>query len=109
MHRAIASILILLLAASTALAEVSPLDSVQAVPRGTSMYAYVANELRQRDPARIAVNSSRRNIADGLSWTQRNALEEALGPELTRRLVSSEDVVVEWLSVKLRFKDEQEV
>ncbi|MEJ2540889.1 MAG: M24 family metallopeptidase [Gemmatimonadota bacterium] len=86
---------------STALAEVSPLDEVRAVPRGTNVYEAVAEELRRRNPGSIAVNSSNRNIADGLSWTQRERLEEALGPELTRRLVSSEEVVVEWLAVKL--------
>ena len=86
---------------STALAEVTPLDSVRSVPRGTNMYAAVAEELERRQPERIAVNSSGRNIADGLSWTQRNLLEEALGPELTSRLVSSEEVIIEWLSVKL--------
>ena len=86
---------------STALAEVTPLDSVLAVPRGQSVYETVAQELRARNPERIAVNSSNRNVADGLSWTQRMALEEALGADLTSRLVSSEDVVVEWLSVKL--------
>jgi len=86
---------------STALAEVTPLDSVLAIPRGQSVYQTVAQELRERNPARIAVNSSSRNIADGLSWTQRGALETALGPDLSGRLVSSEDVVIEWLSVKL--------
>lgn len=86
---------------ATALAEVTPLDSVVSVPRGTSMYDHVAAELGARDPLRIAVNSSTRNIADGLSWTQRNQLEEALGPRLTDRLVSSEEVIIEWLSVKL--------
>ena len=86
---------------ATALAEVTPLDSVRSIPRGTSLYEAVAEEMRSRDPSRIAVNSSSRNIADGLSWTQRNALEEALGAELSPRLVSSEDVVIEWLSVKL--------
>ncbi len=86
---------------STALAEVTPLDSVRAIPRGMSTYAAVTEELRARDPARIAVNSSSRNIADGLSWTQRNALEDALGPMLASRLVSSEDIIIEWLSVKL--------
>jgi Xaa-Pro aminopeptidase len=86
---------------STALAEVTPLDSVRAVARGTSMYEHVAEELAARSPRRIAINSSTRNIADGLSWTQRNALERALGPELSGRLVSSEEVVIEWLSVKL--------
>lgn len=86
---------------STALSEVSPLDEVRSVPRGTSMYTAVAEELKRRNPASIAVNSSSRNIADGLSYTQRVALEAALGPSLSDRLVSSEEIVIEWLSVKL--------
>jgi Xaa-Pro aminopeptidase len=86
---------------ATALSEVTPLDAVVSVPRGTSMYEAVAAELRARDPQRIAVNSSSRNIADGLSWMQREELERTLGPALSRRLVSSEEVVIEWLSVKL--------
>lgn len=86
---------------ATALSEVSPLDAVRSVPRGTSVYEAVAAEMRDRDPASIAVNSSSRNIADGLSFTQRLALEEALGPALTGRLVSSEEIIIEWLSVKL--------
>lgn len=86
---------------ATALAEVTPLDTVRSVPRGTDMYRAVADEVRTRDPRRIAVNSSTRNIADGLSWTQRMELENALGPALSARLVSSEEVVIEWLSVKL--------
>ena len=86
---------------ATALAEVTPLASVRAVARGMSMYEAVAEEMRARDPRRIAVNSSTRNIADGLSWTQRNALESALGPAHSSRLVSAEEVVIEWLSVKL--------
>jgi len=86
---------------ATALSEVTPLDSVRSVPRGSSMYATVAEELSTRNPARIAINSSTRNIADGLSWTQRNALVGALGPRLANRLVSSEEVIIEWLSVKL--------
>ena len=65
------------------------------------LYEAVAEEIRARSPRRIAVNSSTRNIADGLSWTQRSALEAALGPPLAGRLVSSEEVVIEWLSVKL--------
>jgi Xaa-Pro aminopeptidase len=86
---------------STALAEVSPLDSVMPTPSGLTAYTAAAEILRERDPATIAVNSSGRNVADGLSWTQRNAFEQALGPDLSARLVSSGDLVVEWLSVKL--------
>lgn len=86
---------------ATALAEVSPTDEVRSIRRGTSTYEAVAEELSRRNPARVAVNSSTRNIADGLSWTQREALQRALGPSLTARLVSAEDVIIEWLSVKL--------
>ncbi len=86
---------------STALAEVSPLDTVIATPRGENVYTAAAAILAERNPATIAVNNSGRNVADGLSWTQRNAFEQALGPALTSRLVSSGDLVVEWLSVKL--------
>ena len=86
---------------ATALSEVSPLDDVRSVPRGTSIYVAAANELRNRNPRSIAVNSSNRNIADGLSYTQRVALEEALGSTLSSRLVSSEEIIIEWLSVKL--------
>jgi len=86
---------------STALAEVSPLDSVMPMPRGFNAYRAAAEMLRERDPASIAINSGSRNVADGLSWTQRNAFERALGPELAARLVSADDLVVEWLSVKL--------
>jgi Xaa-Pro aminopeptidase len=86
---------------STALAEVTPLDSVRAIPRGTNVYSLVAEEIAARQPARIGVNSGPRSVADGLSWTQREALERALGPDLSARLVPSADMVVEWLSVKL--------
>jgi len=86
---------------STALSEVSPLDTVMAIPRGQNAYSAAAEVLRNRNPATIAVNSSSRNVADGLSWTQRTAFEEALGPGLASRLVSSGELVVEWLSVKL--------
>jgi Xaa-Pro aminopeptidase len=65
------------------------------------MYAAAADELRNRNPRSIAVNSSNRNIADGLSYIQRVALEEALGSTLSSRLVSSEEIIIEWLSVKL--------
>ena len=86
---------------ATALSEVSPLDDVRSVPRGTSMYTAAADDLRNRNPRSIAVNSSNRNIADGLSYTQRVALEKALGSTLSSRLVSSEEIIIEWLSVKL--------
>ncbi len=85
-----------------ALRELGLHDSVVVYERGPgALEAAVAARLRAAAPARIAVNSSSSNVADGLSYTQRVALEGALGPDLARRLVSSEQLVEAWLSVKL--------
>ena len=84
---------------ATALRDVALHDSV-AVLSGESAWAAAARELRVRDPAVIAVNSSALAVADGLTHTQWEALTGALGPELTSRLVPSEELVVQWLSVK---------
>ncbi len=87
---------------ATALRDVGPMDEVVPLERGANLYAQVASRLAAAKPARIAVNSSERvTVADGLSATQRARLEKALPPALRKRLVSSEDVVSEWLSVKL--------
>lgn len=76
-------------------------DRVEVLEKGQSAYDAAAAALKKADPKRIAVNSGATVLADGLSWTQRRELETALGPELTGRLVPSEDLVAEWLSVKL--------
>lgn len=85
-----------------ALRELGLHDSVVVYERGPgALEAAVAARLRAAAPGRIAVNSSSSNVADGLSYTQRVALESALGPDLASRLVSSEQLVEAWLSVKL--------
>jgi Xaa-Pro aminopeptidase len=86
---------------ATALEEVGPQDEVVVIERGGSAIEAAAARLRELSPARIAVNSSSEPAADGLSHTQRLALEEALGPDLAQRLVSSRTLVEDWLSVKL--------
>ncbi|AKF79517.1 peptidase M24 [Myxococcus fulvus 124B02] len=87
---------------ATALREVAPLDEVISVERGQDLYAQIAARLSAAKPARIAINASTSvTVADGLSSSQRAALEKALSPALRKKLVSSEDVVSEWLSVKL--------
>jgi Xaa-Pro dipeptidase len=85
-----------------ALRELAVHDSV-VVPDAAAggMMGELAARLRAADPARIAINSGSLAIADGLTWTQRRALEQAIGPALTRRLVSSTPLVSAWLSVKL--------
>lgn len=87
---------------ATALQDVGTHDQVERLPRGTDLYARVAAHLAKAAPGRIAVNASETlPTADGLSHTQRRHLERALPPALRKRLVSSEDLVSEWLSVKL--------
>ncbi len=61
----------------------------------------VAARLRVSNPARIAINSGNLAMADGLSATQKSAIERALGPELSERLVSSAELVSYWLDRKL--------
>lgn len=85
-----------------ALQDVGTHDQVISLDRGTDIFARVAATLAEAKPQRIAVNSSSTlTVADGLSATQRQRLEAALPPTLRRRLVSSEELVYEWLSVKL--------
>lgn len=87
---------------STALSEMNLHDKVVAVPRGQSAVDKVAKFIKQQNFKRIAINSSFHNAqADGLSYTQRLALEKALGESHSKRLVSADDVVYEWLAIKL--------
>ena len=68
----------------------------------TALYRAIAQRLRASGARRIAINSGAASgIADGMSSTQRRGLEAALGPEWSRRLVSSHDLVQTWLAVKL--------
>lgn len=87
---------------STALAELKIHDEVIPVERGMSAMEQAADFIKGQNFERIAINSSPNNAqADGLSFTQRQALESALGSGLSSRLVSSEELIYEWLSVKL--------
>jgi len=86
---------------ATALKDMGLHDRVVVLERGGSLWEPLAERVKAANPSKIAINSSGMTVADGLSHTQRMALEKALGPELAARLTSSEDLVVEWLSVKL--------
>jgi len=87
---------------STALAELKIHDRVVSVARGESAIEHATNFVKSKNFKKIAVNSSNNNAqADGLSYSQRLSLEKALGEKYSKRLVSSEEVVYEWLSIKL--------
>ena len=65
-------------------------------------WARVAEIIKQRDPARIAVNiSSTFPLADGLSVSQHLELREALGDSLSSRLVSHDSLAVGWLETRI--------
>ncbi|MEE4193347.1 MAG: M24 family metallopeptidase [Halieaceae bacterium] len=87
---------------ATALAELAIHDEVIPVARGDSAITQVAAFIREQDFGSLAVNMSANNAqADGLSFTQHQALAEALGNKLAGRMVSSDELVYEWLSIKL--------
>ena len=86
---------------STALDDLDIQDKVISVERGTSAVGMAVDFIKENDFQSIAVNSSQSNsMADGLTYTQRLDLEERLG-DLSSRLVSSTELVYEWLSIKL--------
>ncbi len=95
------SVAITPLGEATALKEMGLHDRYILIERGSDVWQLIKEELVRADPEKIAINSSQLNIADGLSFTQKTALEEAVGPELAGRFVSSENLIMEWLSVKL--------
>ena len=86
---------------ATALKDLKWNDSVLVIGPGTTVWQMVSAHVHAYDPKRIAINSSKRAAADGLSYTERKDLEAALGNNFASRLVSSEDLVTQWLSLKL--------
>lgn len=86
---------------ATALADLKIHDEVKPVERGNSAIEDAAPFIKSKNFKTIAVNSSDENaLSDGLSYTQRKSLEKALGSEASK-LVSSDDLVYEWLAIKL--------
>jgi len=85
---------------ATALRDAGIHDEVEVLTGGESAWAAAARVLAARNPQRIAINMSNLAVADGLSHTQYQALTAALPQTLRERLTSSEELVIEWLSVK---------
>lgn len=86
---------------ATALDELDIHDEVVHVGRGKSAVSMAVDLIKEKGFEAIAVNSSGSNsTADGLSYTQRMNLERLLGAD-AKKLVSSTELVYEWLSIKL--------
>jgi len=86
---------------ATSLKEIGLHDTVIVYERNNKYWDIIAGQIKLYDPKVIAVNSSHLNIVDGISYTQRELLEKALGEKYKNRLISSAQLVTEWLSVKL--------
>lgn len=57
--------------------------------------------IREMDPKRIGINVSRDwPVADGLTASLRDRLEESVGEPWSGRLVSAEDLVVRWIETR---------
>ena len=85
-----------------ALDELNIHEKVISVPRSVSALKYAAEFIKKQQFERIAINVSDLNAqADGLSHSQYKQLANLLGAKQTAKLVSSEEVVYQWLSIKL--------
>lgn len=61
----------------------------------------LASLIGERDPRRIGINvSSSWPVADGLTASLRDSLEKSLGPRLSAKLTSAEELAVRWLETR---------
>ena len=84
-----------------ALKDVGLQNEVIEIERGSSVWSEVKKLIEKYNPSKIAINSSERNLSDGLSYTVRVEMEKELGADISAKFVSSDPIVVNWLSVKL--------
>lgn len=87
---------------ATALQEIGLHDRVIVTGRTPGAMVEAADYLNQNMPQSLALNFSDTNeIADGLSYSQYVRFTEMLTQQVKNRIVSSENLVYEWLSVKI--------
>ncbi|MCC5913320.1 MAG: aminopeptidase P family protein [Balneolaceae bacterium] len=87
---------------ATALKEIALHDSVAVVDRSPGAIAEAADYLNRNLSGNLALNfSSSNELADGLSHTQFTAFTDLLDDSARDRVISSEELIYEWLSVKL--------
>jgi len=86
---------------ATALQEISLHDSIAVTGRSPGAVAEAARYINETISGNLALNFSETNeLADGLSHTQYNQFTNQLSSDVRNRVVSSEELVYEWLSVK---------
>lgn len=86
---------------ATALDDLDIHEKVERVPRGESAVAKAVEFIKANGFTKIAINSSESNeMADGLTHSQYLDLANLMGTDASK-LNSSDDLVYEWLSIKL--------
>jgi hypothetical protein len=71
------------------------------VDKKKKQFESLAEVIRARNPKRIGINTSDDwAFGDGLTASLKAKLEKALGPELSSRFVSAEDLCVGWLETR---------
>lgn len=69
--------------------------------RSKKQFENLADVIKKINPKKIGINISETwHLADGLNATMKKRLEEALGPELSKRLVSAEKLCIDWLQIR---------
>lgn len=86
---------------ATALDELDIHETVLKVQQGASTLEKAVEFLKEKNFKSIAINTSPTNaLADGLSHSQQVELEKLMGTDASK-LISSTELVYEWLSIKL--------
>lgn len=67
-----------------------------------NQYKALANLIKDHKPKRIAVNTSENfALADGMAWSELEAMKAALSKKYRQRLVSGENLAIGWLETRL--------
>jgi len=86
---------------ATALDELDIHEKVERVPRGESSLEKAVGFIKEKGFKNVAVNTSTSNeMADGMTHSQYQELSSLMGTDASK-LISSEELVYEWLSIKL--------
>jgi Xaa-Pro aminopeptidase len=69
--------------------------------RSKKQFENLAEVIRKINPKKIGIDVSETwHLADGLNATMKKRLENALGPEMSKRLVSAEKLCIDWLQIR---------
>jgi Xaa-Pro aminopeptidase len=69
--------------------------------RSKKQFENLADVIRKIDPKKIGINTSETwHLADGLNSTMKKRLENALGLEMSKRLLSAEKLCIDWMQIR---------